>query len=119
MRGILAAHTIRNLLIRVQRRVTKVAEKRAVINVGALFRDHVDGSAFGAAVFGREALRTDLEFLDRFQGKLHYRAANCIVFVVNTIDGDIDIAAVFSVHRENRIAVLGRVIRIGGFHTWR
>ena len=42
----LTAQAIRNLFIRVQRRVTKVTEERTVIDVGALFGDHVDGRAF-------------------------------------------------------------------------
>src|SRR5437016_5235498 len=119
MGGSLAAVTVGIFFIRVQRGVTKEAEERTMIDVRALFRDHVDGGAFGAAIFSRESLRADFEFLDSFQGKLHYRAADRVVLVVDPIDRNVDIAAAGSVYRDNRVTVLGRVIGIGGFHTRR
>ena len=57
-------------LVGVQIGVTEVPEDRTVVEVRARLGDHVDGRAFGAPVYCREALCADLEFLHRFQGKL-------------------------------------------------
>ena len=88
-----------------------------MIVVGARLGDHVDRRAFRASVHRREALRADLEFLNCFQGKLHHRSTHRIVFVIHTIDGDVDVAAPVSVHGENCIAVFCRVVGVGGLHS--
>ena len=55
--------------------------------------DHVDGGAFRAAVFCREALGADLELLNGFERHLHDGAADGVVLVVDAIDGHVDVAA--------------------------
>src|SRR5438105_15284672 len=81
--------------------------------VGTRFGDYVDGSPFRASVHRGEALRRNLEFLHGFGRKLHDRAAYGVVLVVDTIDGDVHIAAALSVDRKNLITVLVGVLRLG------
>jgi hypothetical protein len=70
-----------------------VVEKRAVIVVGAGFRDDVDDAAAGAAGFGGEAGGGDLKFLNGVLRKVGERAANDFVVVVAAVDGDVAAAA--------------------------
>ena len=83
-----------------------------MVIVRALFRDHVDRCAFGTPVFGGEALRTDLKLLDRFEGQLHHGSAHCVVLVVDAVHRDVDIAAVFAVDGENRVAVFRGIVGV-------
>ena len=117
--GVLATFAVGNFLVGIQCRVAKVAEDRTMIVVRAGLSDHVDGRALGTAILRRKTLRADLEFLNRFQGKLHHRSANGVVLVVDPVDCDVHVATVGSVNRKNGITVLGGVIGIRGFHAWR
>src|SRR5581483_7743704 len=95
--GRFTAGTVRHFFVRVQCSVAEKAEDRAVIVVGALFSDHIDGSAFGTAVLGGEALGADLKFLHSFERKLHHRSADGVVLVIDTIDGNVYIATTLAV----------------------
>ena len=95
----------------------KIGKERAVIVVGARLGDHVDGSAFRAAIFGGEALGADLEFLHGFERKLHDGTADGVVFIIDTIDGDVDVATTLSVDGKNRVTVFGGIVRIGSFNA--
>ena len=64
-----------------------------MIVVGAALGDHVDGGAFGASIFGGKTLGADLELLHGFQRKLHDRPADGVVFVIDAVHGDVDVAA--------------------------
>ena len=88
-----------------------------MIGVAAGLGDHVDGSALGAAVLSGKPLRADLEFLDSLQGKLHHCAADRVVFVIDAVDGGVDIAPVRAVNRNNRVTVLGRIVRVSRFRA--
>ncbi len=88
-----------------------------MIAVGARLGDHVDGSAFRAAIFCGEALGADLEFLHGFERKLHDGTADGVVFVIDTVDGDVDVATTVSVDGKNRVTVFGGIVRIGSFNT--
>ena len=79
--------------------------------------DHVDRGTLGASVLGGEALGSDLEFLHGLKRKLHDRATDRVVFIVDAIDGRVDIAAIGAVDRKDRIAIFGRVVGVRGFHT--
>src|SRR5581483_8435159 len=111
------AFAVRIFFIGIENRITEVAEDRTVIGVRSRFGNHVDGPAFRATVLRREALRADLELLHGFQRKLHDRSADGVVFVVNAVDCDINVASTFAVDGENRVTVLGWIVGIGGFHT--
>ena len=90
-----------------------------MVAVGSLLGDHVDGGAFGAAVFSGEALGADLKFLDGFERQLHHRIAEGVVFVVNTVHGDVDVTAAGTVDGEDGVAVLVGVVGVGGFDAGR
>jgi hypothetical protein len=49
---------------------------------------------------------------------LHDRPADGVVFIVNPIDGDVDVATLTAVDTENGDAVLGRVIGTDRTRAW-
>src|SRR6266702_496853 len=116
VRGSSAALASGILFVRVQIGVTEVPEDRTVVEVRARLRDHVNGSAFRPAIYGRKTLCADHKFLDGFQGKLHHGPANGVVLVIHPIDGDVDVAATVSVDGKNGIAVFCGVVRVSGLH---
>ena len=65
----------------------------------------VDRGAFTAAVGGGKTLGADVELLDSFERQLHHGAPDGVVFVVDTVHGDVDIAAGGSTHGKYRHAV--------------
>src|SRR5262249_54839261 len=89
---------IGKLLIRVERLIAEEPEYRTVDIIRSGFRDYVDGSSLRPAVDRREALGGHLEFLHGFRRKLHDRAANRVVFVVDSVDADIHVAAALAVY---------------------
>src|SRR2546422_561902 len=103
-------------VLRIELLFPEETKRRPVIVVRAELRNQVDGGAFRTPVGGREALRADHEFLNSLERKLHHRTADGVVFVVDAIDGYVDVAPALPIHREDCITVLGRVIRI---HQWR
>src|ERR1700730_12982726 len=68
-------------------------EARPVETVRSGLGDHVDGSAFGAAVGGGKPLGADDEFLNSLERKLHNRSTHRVVLIIDTIDGYVDVAA--------------------------
>src|SRR5215831_289586 len=82
VRGSITASLVREEINLIQSLITEEAISRTVIAVSTTLGNHVDGSTFTAPVSGRKTLRTDGEFLHRFQGELHDGSANSIIFVV-------------------------------------
>ena len=100
-------------LIGVQAGIAEVAEERSVITVAAALGDDVDGGAFRAAVLGREALGADLELLNGFERKLHHRAADGVVLVVDAVQGHVHVTAAVTVDGEDGVTVLGGIVGVG------
>src|SRR5262245_46402616 len=92
---------IRHCLISVKGLVAEETKRRTVVVVRSRFGDYVDGGACRAAVYSREALRGDLEFLHRLRRKLHHGAAYGVVLVVNAVDGYVDVASAVAIHGQN------------------
>ena len=90
-----------------------------MVLVGSGLRDQVDRGTFGTAIGCREALRADHEFLHGFEGELHHRPANRVVFVIDTVDGYVHVAPALSINGKNRIAVFRGVVRIRSFYAGR
>ena len=101
----------------IQRLITEKSEQRAVIAVGSRLGDHVDGRALRSSICGREALGADGKLLHGFQRKLHDRATDGAVLIVDSVYGDVHIAAVLPIDRENRVPALGGVVRVRGLNT--
>src|SRR6185437_9269603 len=112
------AGSVRHFFICVERSVAEIAEDGPVIVIASRLGDHVDGGAFRPAVLGGKPLRTDLEFLHGLKGKLHHRAADGVVLVIDAVDGDVHVPAARAIYGKNGVAVLGRVIGIGGLYAW-
>ncbi len=113
MAGVVPPMPFGMLLIGVQSGVAEEAEGGTVELVGAALGDDVDGGAFRAAVLSREALGADVKLLHGFKGKLHHRSADSVVFVVDAVDGDVDVASAVAVHGQDRVAVLGGIVGVG------
>ena len=84
---------------------------------GAGFRNHINGSAFATTVHRREALRTYDELLNCFEWKLHHRATDGVVLVIDAINRDVNIAATRTINAENRYTILSRIIRVDRLHS--
>src|SRR5215469_2280911 len=108
---------IRKHLVRIKRLVTEITEGRTMVIVRSGFRDYVNRGACRTSVDRREALRGDLEFLHCFCGNLHDRPTHRVVFIVDAVDGGVYVAAALAVHRQDRVAVLRRIVRIGSLYT--
>src|SRR5262249_8363715 len=104
-------------ILRIEPLVALEDEARAVKLVLAGLGDDVDRRAFAPTVGGGEALRADDEFLHGFERELHHRTADGVVFVINAVDGDVDVAPLSAVDAEDRIAHFGRVIGGNRLHA--
>src|SRR6266403_1069570 len=103
--------------VSVQASVAEESEGRAVVAVGALFGDHVDGGAFRSSVDCRKPLCANHKFLDGFQGKLHNGSAYSVVLIVYSVYSHVDVATAVSVDGKNGVAVFCGVIGVGGFDS--
>src|SRR5260370_12682487 len=84
--------------------------ERAVKTVGSTLGKHIYCGAFAAPIGGRKALRGNIEFFDGFERELHDRPADSAVFVVDSIDGDIHVAAARSIYGENADVSFGLTV---------
>src|SRR6266550_177281 len=104
---------------RIELLLPEESKRRTMVFIRSSFGDQVDRRAFRAPVSRREALCADHEFLNSLERKLHHGTTDSVVFVVHAIDSYVDVPATLAIYRQNCIAVLGRVIRIRGFHARR
>ena len=77
--------------------------------VGAALGDDVHHAAVAAAVLGLEALRQEVELLDRLEREQLQQAADGVVVVVAAVDLVVDVAAVAAVDLRRVLRALGRV----------
>src|SRR5262249_15597684 len=108
---------VRHFLVSVELLLAEEAKCGTMVGVGTGLGNHVDGSAGVASVDGREALRGNLEFLHGFGWHLHHRPADRIIFVVNTVNGDVHVASAVAIDGKDRVTVLGGIVGISGFNA--
>ena len=97
------------LRLRVHRLVAEHLEEAARRRVGAGLGDDVQHAAVAAAVLRLEALRLEVELLDRFEREHLQQAADGVVVVVAAVDLIVDVAAVAAVYLRRVLRALGRV----------
>ena len=76
----------------VQLLIAQLEESRPVKTFAPRLSHHINRGSFTTPIDRGEPLRANHKFLNRFERELHHRPANGVVFVVDSVDRNVDVA---------------------------